>query len=138
MPDPMKTNVNNNAHRAAKPEGHEMLLIANESRLHDTFTNGEWISRHAGSRNGLPKGLYDLTGAERPGKTAATKTFEGTVIHTTDKHVYQLQSTDKGKPAVIRHAAELYKQPPVVGAMTKVEYVRGAGTVQAREHSQER
>lgn len=54
--------------REMKPEGHEMLLIANESRLLDKVVNGAWDSRHVGSRGGLPKGLYDLTGAERPGK----------------------------------------------------------------------
>lgn len=140
MADVMKTNVDNNSHRAAKPEGHEMLLIANESRLHDKLTNGEWISSYAGSRNGLPKGLYDLTGAERPAKTAATKTYEGNVMHVTDKHVYQLQAAAvaKGKPTLVRHDKSLYKEPPPVGSMTKVDYVRGAGTVTGREQTQER
>lgn len=124
--------------REMKPEGHQMLSIANESRLLDTVENGEWTSRYVGARNSLPKGLYDVTGAERPGKNAATKTFEGTVLHVDSKHVYQLQTEAKGKPHLVRHDRNLYKEPPPVGATTKVEYLRGVGQVANREHSIER
>ena len=124
--------------REMKPEGHEMLLIANESRLLDKVVNGAWDSRHVGSRGGLPKGLYDLTGAERPGKAGASKTFEGNVLHVDKKHVYQIQATDKGKANMVRHDLALYKEPPAIGSMTKVDYVRGAGQVVGREQSKER
>lgn len=124
--------------RPMKPEGHELLLIANESRLLDRVVDGAWQSHHVGSRGGLPKGLYDLTGAERPGKTGATKSFEGNVLHVDKKHVYQLQSNDKGKPNMVRHDRALYKEPPAIGTMTKVDYVRGAGQVAGREQTQER
>ncbi len=124
--------------REMKPEGHEMLLIANESRLLDKVVNGAWDSRHVGSRGGLPKGLYDLTGAERPGKAGASKTFEGNVLHVDKKHVYQIQAADKGKANMVRHDLALYKEPPAIGSMTKVDYVRGAGQVVGREQSKER
>jgi hypothetical protein len=124
--------------REMKPEGHEMLLISNESRLLDKVVDGAWDSRHVGSRGGLPKGLYDLTGAERPGKAGATKAFEGNVLHVDKKHVYQLQTTDKGKSNMVRHDLSLYKEPPAIGSMTKVDYVRGAGQVAGREQSKER
>lgn len=127
-----------NSRREMKPEGHQMLSIANESRLLDTVENGDWVSQYAGARNGLPKGLYDITGAERPGRTAATKSFEGTVLHVDKKHVYQLQSENKGKPHLVRHDRALYKEPPPVGAITKVEYLRGIGQVAGREQSIER
>lgn len=124
--------------REMKPEGHEVLLISNESRLLDKMVNGSWESRHVGSRGGLPKGLYDLTGAERPGKAGASKTFEGNVLHVDKKHVYQIQATDKGKANMVRHDLSLYKEPPAIGSMTKVDYVRGAGQVVGREQSKER
>lgn len=124
--------------RKLKPEGHELLLIANESRLLDKVVNGAWQSTDIGSRNGLPKGVYDLTGAERPAKTAATKSFEGNVLHVDKKHVYQLQGNDKGKPNMVRHDLSLYKAPPVIGSMTKVDYVRGAGQVVGHEQTRER
>lgn len=126
------------ARRPMKPEGHSLLLIANESRLVDTVVNGAWESRHIGSRGGLPKGLYDLTGAERPGKVGATKSFEGNVLHVDAKHVYQLHTNDKGKPETVRHDRALYKEPPAIGTMTKVDYVRGTGQVASREQTQER
>ncbi|HFQ6795821.1 MULTISPECIES: KfrB domain-containing protein [Burkholderiales] len=124
--------------RELKPEGHELLLIANESRLLDKVVDGAWQSNYIGSRGGLPKGLYDLTGAERPGKTGATKSFEGNVLHVDKKHVYQLQSNDKGKSNMVRHDLALYKAPPAIGTMTKVDYVRGAGQVVGREQTLER
>jgi hypothetical protein len=124
--------------RKLKPEGHELLLIANESRLLDKVVNGAWQSNYIGSRNGLPKGVYDLTGAEKPGRTAATKSFEGNVLHVDKKHVYQLQANDKGKPNMVRHDLSLYKAPPAIGSMTKVDYVRGAGQVVGREKALER
>lgn len=124
--------------REPKPEGHEMLLIANESRLLDKVVDGSWQSNYVGSRGGLPKGLYDLTGAERPGKTGATKSFEGNVLHVDKKHVYQLQSNDKGKPNMVRHDLALYKASPAIGSTTKVDYVRGAGQVIGREQALER
>jgi hypothetical protein len=127
-----------NDRRELKTEGHELLLIANESRLLDKVVNGDWESRYVGSRGGLPKGRYDLTGAERPGKAGATKSFEGNVLHVDAKHVYQLQSNDKGKPNMVRHDLALYKAPPVIGSMTKIDYVRGAGQVTGREQSRER
>nr|BCU01084.1 hypothetical protein [uncultured bacterium] len=124
--------------REMKPEGHEMLLIANESRLLDKVVNGSWESRHVGSRGGLPKGLYDLTGAERPGKAGASKTFEGNVLHVDKKHVYQIQAGDKDKASMVRHDLSLYKEPPAIGSMTKVDYLRGIGQVAGREQAKER
>lgn len=127
-----------NDRRELKQEGHELLLIANESRLLDKVVNGDWESRYVGSRGGLPKGRYDLTGAERPGKSGTTKSFEGNVLHVDAKHVYQLQSNDKGKPNMVRHDLALYKSPPGIGSMTKIDYVRGAGQVINREQTKER
>lgn len=124
--------------REMKPEGHEMLLIANESRLLDKVVDGAWESRNVGSRGGLPKGLYDLTGAERPGKAGASKTFEGNVLHVDKKHVYQIQTADKGKANMVRHDLSLYKEPPAIGSMTKVDYLRGVGQVVGREQAKER
>jgi hypothetical protein len=106
--------------------------------LLDKVVDGAWQSNYVGSRGDLPKGLYDLTGAERPDKTGATKSFEGNVLHVDKKHVYQLQSNDKGKPNMVRHGRALYKEPPAIGTMTKVDYVRGAGRVAGREQTQER
>lgn len=137
------TNTNpptQDSRRDLRTEGHQLLAISNESRLMDKVVNGSWESTYVGSRNGLPKGLYDITGAEKPGKTGATKSYEGNVLHvdTEKKHVYQLQDNDKGKPGLVRHDLALYKEPPVVGSMTKVDYVRGVGQTVGREQTMER
>jgi hypothetical protein len=119
--------------RELKPEGHQLLLISNESRLLDKVVNGAWESTYVGGRGGLPKGLYDVTSAEKPGKAGTTKTFEGNVLHVDKKHVYQLQANDKGKANLVRHDLSLYKEPPAIGSLTKVDYVRGVGQAISRE-----
>nr|CAC79165.1 TraP protein [uncultured bacterium] len=125
--------------RALKAEGHQLLVISNESRLVDTQENGEWVSRHVGSRNSLPKGVYDLTGATKPDKTAPVKSYEGNVLHIDKKSVYQLQTNAKGKPELVKHDAGLFKDKlPAVGAMVKVEYTRGQGQVASQERALER
>lgn len=123
--------------RPLKEEGHQLLLIANESRLLDKVVNGAWESTYVGSRGGLPKGRYDITGAEKPGKAGTTKTFEGNVLHVDKKHVYQLQSNDKAKANLVRHDLSLYKEPPAIGSITKVDYVRGVGHAISREKTVE-
>ncbi|HAN9603855.1 TPA: hypothetical protein IGQ72_003074 [Escherichia coli] len=126
-------------HRALKGEGHQLLVVANESRLVDTQQNGEWVSKYIGSRNSLPKGVYDMTGATKPDKTAAMKTYEGNVMHVDKKAVYQLQTNDKGKAELVKHDAGLFKdKPPIVGSYLKVEYTRGQGHVASQERALER
>lgn len=126
-------------HRALKGEGHQLLVIANESRLVDTQENGEWVSKYIGSRNSLPKGVYDMTGAAKPDKTAAMKTYEGNVLHADKKAVYQLHTNDKGKAELVKHDAALFKDKvPVVGSQLKVEYTRGQGRVASQERAVER
>ncbi|ERZ10178.1 hypothetical protein IPC1180_32660 [Pseudomonas aeruginosa] len=128
-------------HRAAKPEGHQLLVISNESRMVDTMQQGEWISRYEGSRNSLPKGVYDLTGAAKPDKTAAMKTYEGNVLHIdkAKKAVYQLHTNDKGKAELVKHDLALFKdKPPVLGAQLKVEYTRGLGQVKSQDRELQR
>jgi len=124
--------------RDSKPEGHQILLIANESRLLDKVVDGAWVSSYVGSRGGLPKGVYDITGAEKPAKTGATKSYEGNVLHVDKKHVYQVQSDAKGKTGLVRHDLALYKEPPPIGTLTKVDYVRGIGQAVGREKTMER
>jgi hypothetical protein len=124
--------------RDLKPEGHQLLLIANESRLLDKVVNGAWESTYVGSCGGLPKGVYDITGAEKPAKNGATKSYEGNVLHVDKKHVYQLQSDTNGKPGLVRHDLALYKETPAIGTMTKVDYVRGIGQAIGREKTMER
>lgn len=137
---PLAVAVQNVSQRDMKPEGHQLLVITSEARSVDKVVNGSWESARVGSPNGLPKGQYDLTGAEKPGKAGATKLYEGSVLHVDKdkKHVYQLQENDKGKSSLVRHDLALYKEPPAVGSMTKVDYVRGTGQALGREKAQER
>jgi hypothetical protein len=81
---------------------------------------------------------YDLANAEKPAKSAATKSFQGTVLYVDKKNVYQLQENERGKPSIIQHDAALYKSPPLAGMTTKVDYLRGAGKVVDREQNLER
>jgi hypothetical protein len=124
--------------RESKPEGHQLLLIANGSRLLDKVVNGAWESSYVGEKGSLPSGIYDITGAEKPAKTGATKSYEGNVLHVDKKHVYQLQSDGKSKPGLVRHDLALYKEPPPIGTLTKVDYVRGIGQAVGREKNMER
>jgi hypothetical protein len=84
------------------------------------------------------KVTYNLSNAEKPSKTATTKSFEGTVLHVDKKHVYQAQEAERGKASVIRHDLALYKNPPAVGTTTKVDYLRGVGQVAGREQDLQR
>ena len=63
--------------RPLKPEGHEVLVVANGKRVLDKVIDGAWTSRSAGPSKNLPEGSYDLTAAERPAKSASSKSFEG-------------------------------------------------------------
>jgi hypothetical protein len=124
--------------REMKPEGHQALLIFNQSRLLETVVAGQWMSTYIGGRAGLPGGVYDLTGAERPGKNATSGAYQGNVLHVDERHVYQLQANALGKSHVVRHDLALFKEAPVVGSVTKVDYVRGIGQVANREQFLER
>lgn len=81
----------------------------------------------------VSKVTYNLSSAEKPAKSAATKSFEGAVVHVDKKHVYQIQENERGKPSLIRHDLALYGKPPAPGTQTKVDYLRGAGQVMGRE-----
>jgi hypothetical protein len=125
-------------HRPLKPEGHEILLVSNGKRLLDKVVEGAWSSRSAGPSRNLPEGLYDLTGAERPAKSASSKSFEGPILHADKKYVYQLQDNKKEKASIVRHDLVLFKSTPEIGTTTKIDYVRGAGQVVGRDQTIER
>jgi hypothetical protein len=86
----------------------------------------------------ISKVEYNLSNAEKPAKSAATRSFEGLVIHVDKKHVYQIQENEREKARVIRHDLKLYSRPPLLGTQTKVDYLRGAGNVIGREHDLQR
>jgi len=78
----------------------------------------------------ISKVKYNLSNAEKPAKSAATRSFEGAVIHVEKKHVYQVQENERGKASVIRHDLKIYSTPPSLGTQTKVDFLRGgAGTL---------
>ncbi|MEN4967134.1 KfrB domain-containing protein [Brucella intermedia] len=125
--------------RALKAEGHQLLVVINESRTVDTMQNGEWVSRYLGSRNSLPKGVYDLSGAAKPDRTASFKSYDGNVMHIDKKGVYQLHTNEKGKNELIKHDPALFKDKlPKLGDLLKVEYTRGQGHVSTKERGLER
>lgn len=129
-----------NTSRPLKPEGHQLLVIMNGSRLVDTVQGGQWVSQHVGSRNDMTKGIYDLTGAQKPDKTAASKSYQGNVMHI-DKAknaVYQLDSSAK-KPTLVKHDLSVFKdKQPALGSMVKIEYTRGQAKVVDQERGIER
>lgn len=120
-------------------EGHQILVVLNESRLLDTKgANGEWISKHVGARNSTPKGIYDLTGAEKPARNLPSKSYEGNVLHVSNSHVYQVYAGDKGQTAVVKHDRALFRDGvnekiPAVGARLTMNYDRGQGRVVSQE-----
>jgi hypothetical protein len=124
--------------REPKPEGHQMLVVANDCRFLDTVENGEWTTRMIGARNALRAGVYDITGAAGPARHLSTKTYEGNVLHQDKKHVYQIHTNDKGKPEVVKHDRALFQSVPEPGALLRVDYVRGQGQVASHERGLER
>ncbi|ACB28259.1 KfrB domain-containing protein [Methylobacterium radiotolerans] len=124
-------------------EGHQLLVILNESRLVDTKTGGEWVSRHVGQRGGLPKGIYDLTGAARPALNATSQAYAGNVLHVSPSHVFQLTADQRGKATVVKHDRALFRhagqdRTPAVGSQVAVVYERGQGRVQDQQHDRSR
>ncbi|MDP4573439.1 KfrB domain-containing protein [Pseudomonas sp. LPH60] len=129
-----------NNSRPLKPEGHQILVIMNGSRLVDTVKDGEWVSKRIGARNDMPGGIYDLTGAQKPDKTAALKTYQGNVMHVDNSKnaIYLLDDSAK-KPILVKHDLSIFKtKQPVVGSLVKIEYTRGQAKVADQERGLER
>ncbi len=115
-------------------EGHQLLVVMNESRLLDTKMTGEWVSRYVGPRQNVQKGVYDLTGAEKPARNVPAKTYDGNVLHVSSQHVFQVSANDKGKSTVVKHDRALFRaagreEIPPVGARLTMTYERGQGRV---------
>ncbi len=107
-----------------KPEGSMKICVLNGSRQVDKVVEGEWMTQKVLPEAGLPKGIYQLSDAQQASKNVHPHTHVGQVLHTDDRHVYQL--SQKG---VVQHNRSLWEKEPVVGQNYEVAYSRGVGKV---------
>ena len=134
---------------APVPEvGSVKVVILNGSRQIDQVVPGVgengaagWQTQKVLGENGLPKGIYQLSGAYDASKKVHPQQFGGQVLHVDKKNVYQFGPDDgKGKSTVVKHDRKIFDQAlgkePVVGQCYEVSYARGVGKVKG-ELSQE-
>ena len=134
---------------APVPEvGSVKVVILNGSRQIDQVVPGVgengaagWQTQKVLGENGLPKGIYQLSGANDASKKVHPQQFGGQVLHVDKKNVYQFGPDDgKGKSTVVKHDRKIFDQAlgkePVVGQCYEVSYARGVGKVKG-ELSQE-
>lgn len=135
---------------APVPEiGSVKIVILNGSRQIDQVVPGVgkngaagWQTQELHDVNGLPKGIYQLNGANDACKKVHPQHFGGQVLHVDKQNVYQFGPDDgKGKSTVVKHDRKIFDQAlngnePVVGRCYEVSYSRGVGKVKG-ELSQE-
>lgn len=117
-------------------------MILNGSRQIDQVVPGVgkngaagWQTQELHDVNGLPKGIYQLNGANDACKKVHPQHFGGQVLHVDKQNVYQFGPDDgKGKSTVVKHDRKIFDQAlngnePVVGRCYEVSYSRGVGKV---------
>ncbi|EPG9766573.1 KfrB domain-containing protein [Escherichia coli] len=122
--------------------GSVKIVILNGSRQIDQVVPGVgdngaagWQTQKVLGENGLPKGIYQLSGANDASKKVHPQQFGGQVLHFDNKNVYQLGPDDgKGRSTVVKHDRKIFDQAldgkePMVGKAYQVTYSRGVGQV---------
>jgi hypothetical protein len=107
-----------------KPEGSLKICVLNGSRQIEKVVEGQWLTIKVADEAGLPRGIYQLADAKDPSIGRESATFSSTVMHVSDRHVYQF--TGNGKE-VVRHARSLFIGEPKVGRAYDVSYENGQG-----------
>ena len=87
--------------------------------------HGQWQTVKVQASATLPKGSYRLNEAIDPTRIAQPQRFDGQVLHSDARNVYQLEQNG----AIVRHDRNLFANAPVIGRPYEVNYERGAGVV---------
>lgn len=111
-----------------KPEGSFKVSVMNHSRQVDQMIGGEWVTLKVLPEAGLPKGIYQLSEAAKPGRDAK---YDGPVVHTDSRHVYQLE----GKGIVQHDRAVFRGAEPTVGQRYVIGYAHGVGEVKGQREA---
>ncbi|MEX8140004.1 KfrB domain-containing protein [Acinetobacter baumannii] len=111
-----------------KPEGSRKIVVLNGSRQIDQVIKGTWTTLKVLPENGLPRGIYQLSEAQKPnlGQSGKPATYEGQLLHLDQKAAYQLIG---GK--IVEHDRSAFKmleangQPLTIGRSYGVTYLNG-------------
>lgn len=92
----MRTSTNQGV--LMKPEGSRKVVVLNGSRQLDQVINGEWMTLQVLPESGLPKGIYQLSEAQRPAVSSKQELYAGAVLQVDEHHVFQIHET-----GIIKH-----------------------------------
>lgn len=118
-----------------KPEGSRKVVVMNGSRQLDQVLGGEWVTLKVLPEAGLPKGIYQLSDAQKPEVSGKPSTFTGPLLQVDDHKVYQLHG--KG---IILHDRAVFRDMEAkggkltVGQNLTLAYQNGRGAVVTGEH----
>ncbi|WP_229180090.1 KfrB domain-containing protein [Bradyrhizobium ivorense] len=114
-----------------KPEGSFKVSVMNHSRQVDQMIRGEWMTLKVLPEAGLPKGIYQLSEAVKPDRTAKLREYDGPVVHADSRNVYQLE----GKGIVQHDRAVFRGVEPTVGRRYVIAYALGVGEVKGQREA---
>lgn len=113
-----------------KPEGSRKVVVMNGSRQLDKVIGGEWVTLKVLPEAGLPKGIYQLTDAQRPPVQREPVSYRGQVLQVDYEKVYQLHGN-----GIVVHDRSVFRDMESGGAkLTEgqgltVKYEQGRGAV---------
>lgn len=111
-----------------KPEGSLKIVVLNGSRQVDQVIRGDWMTLKVLPENGLPRGVFQLSDANKPdlAKDGKPKDYEGQLLHVDSKAVFQLCDRQ-----IIKHdraafqSLETNDRPLTVGRLYGISYLNG-------------
>ncbi len=110
----------------AIPDGAERIVVLNGSRLHESRHDGEWVVQKSDPQGMLPRGVYRLDAAT-PAKPDDGARYDGSILHTGRKGVYQLHGD-----TVVRHDPDRFQQVPAIGSAPTIQYANGRASIAGR------
>lgn len=108
----------------------ERLFVAKSYRLHEKHDGTKWWVKSVGDPSGIPSGIYRLDQA-KPADPQSPGAYQGQILHTDAKHVYQDHPT-----GLIRHARSTFSTVPNVGEHATIQYQQGRAHLAHRDPQQ--
>lgn len=111
----------------------QRLLVMNGQRIVQTEEAGAWKNSKVDKAGVIPPGIYNLHTAQ---KADNAQRYEGLIVHTTDKGIFQY--VGKGK-SIVLHDREAFDKVPSIGSAKSITYdQRGKAVVTTLEATQSR